>query len=338
MSDARVAVIGAGSWGTAVAAIAAGNAPTTLWARRPELAARIDTSHENDAYLPGVRLPDTLRGSSSLEQTCADADVVVLGVPSHGMRAVLTEAAPFIASNTPVVSLSKGIEQGTLARMTEVACEVLEGHDTSCIGVLTGPNLAREVAAGQPTASVVATADADVATRLQQLFFSSSFRVYTNLDVVGCEMAGALKNVLAIGAGIADGLGYGDNTKAALITRGLAELARPGVTMGGDPLTFAGLAGMGDLIATCSSPQSRNRHVGVEIGKGRSLDEIVTEMKMVAEGVKTTAAVLELAERHGVEMPLASFVGRVLYEGARPADLVPELMLRKAKPELHGMR
>jgi glycerol-3-phosphate dehydrogenase (NAD(P)+) len=338
MTIKRVAVVGAGSWGTAVAAIVAGNAPTTLWARRAELAAHIDEQHENDAYLPGVQLPDSLHASSSLEATCTGADVVVLGVPSHGMRAVLADAAPFIAPNTPIVSLSKGIEQGTLERMTEVACEVLAEHEPGCVGVLTGPNLAREVAAGQPTASVVATADPEVASELQQLFFSPSFRVYTNPDVVGCEMAGALKNVLAIGAGIADGLGYGDNTKAALITRGLAELARLGVAMGGDPLTFAGLAGMGDLIATCSSPQSRNRHVGVEIGKGRSLDDIVTEMKMVAEGVKTTSAVLELAARHDVEMPLASFVGRVLYEGARPADLVPELMLRKAKPELHGMR
>ena len=166
----------------------------------------------------------------------------------------------------------------------------------------------------------------------------TTLRVYTNPDVVGCEMAGALKNVLAIGAGIADGLGYGDNTKAALITRGLAELARLGVALGGEPLTFAGLAGMGDLIATCASPQSRNRHVGVELGRGRALDDVVSEMNMVAEGVKTTAAVLELAARHGVEMPLAAFVGRVLYEGARPADLIPELMMRKAKPELHGMR
>jgi glycerol-3-phosphate dehydrogenase (NAD(P)+) len=204
--------------------------------------------------------------------------------------------------------------------------------------VLTGPNLAREVAAGQPTASVVAIADAGVADELQQVFFAPTLRVYTNPDVVGCEMAGALKNVLAIGAGIADGLGYGDNTKAALITRGLAELARLGVTLGGEPLTFAGLAGVGDLIATCASPQSRNRHVGVEIGRGRALDEVVSEMNMVAEGVKTTAAVLELAERYRVEMPLAAFVGRVLYEGARPAELIPELMMRKAKPELQGMQ
>ena len=238
----------------------------------------------------------------------------------------------------PVVSLAKGIEQGTLARMTEVACEVLAGHEPACVGVLTGPNLAREVAAGQPTASVVAMTDAAVAEEMQRIFFAPTLRVYTNPDVVGCEMAGALKNVIAIGAGIADGLGYGDNTKAALMTRGLAELARLGVAMGGDPLTFAGLAGMGDLIATCSSPQSRNRHVGVELGKGRALDDIISEMNMVAEGVKSTTAVLELATRHGVEMPLASFVRRVLYEGARPADLVPELMLRKAKPELHGMR
>ena len=222
--------------------------------------------------------------------------MIVLGVPSHGLRSVLSEAAPSIAPDAAIVSLAKGIEQGSLARMTEVACEVLADHDHSRVGVLTGPNLAREVAAGQPTASVVAVADAATADKLQQLFFSPTFRVYTNPDVVGCEMAGALKNVLAIGAGIADGLGYGDNTKAALMTRGLAELARLGVAMGGDPLTFAGLAGMGDLIATCSSPQSRNRHVGAELGKGRALDDIVSEMNMVAEGVKTTAAVLELAD------------------------------------------
>jgi glycerol-3-phosphate dehydrogenase (NAD(P)+) len=334
----KVAVIGAGSWGTTVAAIAAMNAPTTLWARRSELAARIARTRENDEYLPGVRLPDAVRATASLAEACDGADVVVLGVPSHGMRAVLTDARGHIGDSVPVVNLAKGVEQGTLARMTEVVCDVLPRHDPNRVGVLTGPNLAREVAAGQPTASVVAMGDADAMEQLQRLFFSPSFRVYTNPDVVGCEIAGALKNVIAIGAGIAAGLGYGDNTKAALMTRGLAELARLGVAMGGDPLTFAGLAGMGDLIATCASPQSRNRHVGVQLGAGHALDDIVSEMNMVAEGVKTTAAVLELARRHDVEMPLASFVGRVLYEGARPADLVPELMGRKAKPELHGMR
>jgi glycerol-3-phosphate dehydrogenase (NAD(P)+) len=333
-----VAVIGAGSWGTAVAALVAGNAPTILWARREELAVQLNTTHENGDYLPGIALPDALAATCDLEQACRDADVVVLGVPSHGFRTVLGAARPFIGPDVPVISLSKGVEQDTLRRMTEVIGEVLDDHDPSCIGVLTGPNLAKEVAGGQPTASVVATADQGVAESLQQLFLGPTFRVYTNPDVVGCEIAGACKNVLAIGAGIAHGLGYGDNTKAALITRGLAELARLGVALGGDPMTFSGLAGMGDLIATCSSPQSRNRRVGVELGEGRSLEQIVAATNMVAEGVKSTRAVLALAARHDVEMPLASFVGRVLYEGARPADLVPELMLRKAKPELHGLK
>jgi glycerol-3-phosphate dehydrogenase (NAD(P)+) len=334
----NVAVIGAGSWGTAVAAIACANGDAVLWARRPDLAATIISTRENASYLPGVTLPDRLRATASLEEACAGAGVIVLAVPSHGFRSVVRDAGPYIAPDAAVISLSKGIEQGTLRRMTEVIDEELAGHDRGRVGVLTGPNLAKEVAAGQPTASVVAVRDADIAEQLQQVFFTPTLRVYTNPDVVGCEVAGALKNVLAIGAGIADGLGYGDNTKAALITRGLAELARLGVACGGDPLTFAGLAGMGDLIATCSSPQSRNRHVGVELGRGRPLDDVVNEMKMVAEGVKTTAAVIELADRYRVEMPLASFVGRVLYEHARPADLVPELMLRKAKPELHGIR
>jgi glycerol-3-phosphate dehydrogenase (NAD(P)+) len=334
----RVAVIGAGSWGTAVAAIVAGNVPTVLWARRPELAAAIDRDHENADYLRDIPLPAELRATADLAHACDAAEVVVFAVPSHGLRAVLAEARPHVGAEAAIVSLAKGIEQGTLRRMTEVIAEELADHDPDRIGVLTGPNLAREVAAGQPTASVVAVPDAGVAEELQRVFFAPTLRVYTNPDVIGCEMAGALKNVLAIGAGIADGLGYGDNTKAALITRGLAELARLGGVLGGDPLTFAGLAGMGDLIATCASPQSRNRHVGVELGRGRALDDIVNEMNMVAEGVKTTAAVIELADANHVEMPLASFVGRVLYEGARPADLVPELMLRKAKPELHGLR
>jgi glycerol-3-phosphate dehydrogenase (NAD(P)+) len=334
----RVAVIGAGSWGTAVAGIVARNTATTLWARRPALAAQICDEHANRAYLPGIVLPASLLATASLEEACADADVLVLAVPSHGLRSVLVDARPFVGASVPVVSLAKGIEQSTLARMTQVAGEVLDGHDPSCIGVLTGPNLAREVAAGQPTASVVAMTEPGIAEEMQRLFFAPTLRVYTNPDVVGCEMAGALKNVLAIGAGIADGLGYGDNTKAALMTRGLAELARLGVALGGDPLTFAGLAGMGDLIATCSSPQSRNRHVGVQLGKGRALDDVVAEMNMVAEGVKSTRAVLALADKCDVEMPLASFVCRVLYDGAKPVDLVSELMLRKAKSELHGMR
>jgi glycerol-3-phosphate dehydrogenase (NAD(P)+) len=293
------------------------NAPTILWARRPELADSIEREHENPDYLPHIRLPDALRATADLAVVCADADVVVFAVPSHGLRAVLADAKPHVAPGAAIVSLAKGIEQGTLRRMTEVIAEELSGHDAARIGVLTGPNLAREVAAGQPTASVVAVPDATVADELQQVFFAPTLRVYTNPDVVGCETAGALKNVLAIGAGIADGLGYGDNTKAALITRGLAELARLGVALGGEPLTFAGLAGMGDLIATCASPQSRNRHVGYELGRGRALDEVVSEMNMVAEGREDDRGGDRAGRTARVEMPLASFVGRVLYEGAR---------------------
>lgn len=337
-SDVRVAVVGAGSWGTAVAALAAHNADTVLWARRPELAAAIDESHENAAYLPGAELPAALRATSSLEDAVAGAEIVVMGVPSHGFRDVLVEARDAIGSEASIVSLSKGVEQGSLLRMTEVVAEVLQGHDPNRIGVLTGPNLAKEIAAGQPAASVVAFTDEAVAATVQHAFMTPTFRVYTNPDVIGCEVAGALKNVIALGVGMAHGLGFGDNAKAALITRGLAELARLGVVLGGDPLTFAGLAGMGDLIATCSSPQSRNRSVGVALGEGRSLDDIVAEMNMVAEGVKSTGAVLELAARNGVEMPVAEFVGRVLYEGAKPSEHVAELMGRAAKPELLGMR
>ncbi len=334
----RVAVIGAGSWGTAVAALVAPKADVVLWARDPSLAAEIDGQHENSRYLPGIPLPDPLRACADLRQACEHGEVLVLGVPSHGLRAVLEDAAPAVDAEAPIVSLAKGVEQGTLLRMTQVVAATLPEHRVDRIGVLTGPNLAREVAEGQPTASVVAMDDTDAAARLQQLFMTATFRMYTNPDVVGCEIAGALKNVIAIAAGIAAGLGYGDNAKAALITRGLAELARLGVALGGEPLTFSGLAGMGDLVATCTSSKSRNRHVGVELGRGRSLEEIVSETQMVAEGVKSTRAVLELAAQHGVDMPIAAMVGGVLYEGHRPADLIPALMLREAKAELHGIR
>jgi glycerol-3-phosphate dehydrogenase (NAD(P)+) len=334
----RVAVIGAGSWGTAVGAIAAVNADAVLWARDPAVAARVDRDHVNPDYLPDIPLPESLRATSDLVAACTGADVVVMGVPSHGFRDVLSTAAPAIGADVPILSLSKGVEQGTGLRMTEVVADVLPGHRRDRIGVLTGPNLAREVALGQPAATVVAIDDADAAAALQTVFMTATFRVYTNPDVVGCEIAGALKNVIALAAGIAHGLGYGDNTKAALITRGLAELARLGISLGGDPLTFSGLAGMGDLVATCTSEKSRNRTVGVALGQGRKLDDIVAEMKMVAEGVKSTQAVLELAARQGVEMPIAEQVGAVLYEDRTPAEIVPALMLRQAKPELRGMR
>jgi glycerol-3-phosphate dehydrogenase (NAD(P)+) len=333
----RVAVVGAGSWGTTVAALLAPKGGVVLWAREPTLVDQIDTAHENPRYLPGIDLPDALHATGDLGQACDGAGAVVLAVPSHGMRAVLDAAASAIAPDTPIVSLSKGVEQDTHLRMTQVIADVLTGHRPDRIGVLTGPNLAREVAEGQPTASVVAMADPDAMASLQRLFMTTTFRVYTNPDVVGCEIAGALKNVIAIAAGMAAGLGYGDNTKAALITRGLAELARLGVALGGEPLTFSGLAGMGDLVATCTSTKSRNRTVGVELGRGRSLAEILSEMNMVAEGVKSTGAVLALAAEHGVDMPIATMVGAVLYDGRRPADLIHALMVREAKPELHGI-
>jgi len=330
----RVAVIGAGSWGTAVARMAGERTDTALWARRPDLAADIQQSRVNRQYLPGAMLPDALTVTSDLEHAVAGVDLVIMAVPSHGFRSIL-EQVP-IAPGVPVVSLTKGIETGTLMRMTEVVLDVVD-TDPAGVGVLTGPNLAREVAAGQPAAAVVGMPDEATGARIQALLMGRTFRVYTNPDVIGCEAAGALKNVMAIAAGMAHGLGYGDNSKAALVTRALAELTRLGIALGGRPLTFAGLAGMGDLVATCFSDQSRNRTVGVELGRGRALDEIVEDMQMVAEGVKTTEAVLALADRHGIEMPIARAVGGVLYDGDRPDDMVEALMTREAKSEMHGM-
>lgn len=329
-----MAVIGAGSWGTAVAALAVRNTDTRLWARRPELAAEICDHHRNSSYLPGFDLPAELRATASFAEALKGATAVLVGVPSHGFRAVLEDAARFVPAGVPVLSLSKGVEQGTLRRMTEVVSDVLPGHPT---GVLTGPNLAKEIAAGQPAAAVVAVADEGAAAELQRLLSTDTFRVYTNPDVVGCEVAGALKNVMAIAVGMADGMGFGDNTKAALITRGLAELTRLGVALGGDPLTFAGLAGMGDLVATCSSPQSRNRTVGVQLGRGRKLDQIVADMDMVAEGVKSSRAVVGLAATVGIEMPIAEQVVAVLYEDRTPGEMVASLMSRRVQRELHGI-
>lgn len=331
----KVAVIGAGSWGTAVASVVVRNSPVALWARRKELADAIATDHINADYLPGFALAPELAASADLAEVLEAATVVVMAVPSHGFRQVLGEASAHIVPDVPVVSLAKGLERDTLLRMTEVVSEVLPGHPA---GVLTGPNLAKEILAGQPAASVVALADDGTCADLQRLFSTDTFRVYTNPDVVGCEIAGALKNVMAIAAGMADGMGFGANTKAALITRGLAELARLGIALGGDPLTFSGLAGMGDLIATCVSPQSRNRHVGEELGKGRSLDDIVAEMHMVAEGVKTARVVRDLARRCGVEMPIAEQVAAVVDGTTTVGDVMLALMRREAKPELHGIR
>jgi len=329
----HVAVIGAGSWGTAVAALAAHQRPVVLWARRPELAEAINRTSENPDYLPGHRLPFGVRATSALTEATGGAIAVVMAVPSHGFGKVMEEVGE-VSQAVPVISLTKGIEEGTLRRMTQVILDHLPGHDVARIGVLTGPNLAGEVMAGHPAAAVAAMPDPQAVAEVQRIFMGPTFRVYTNPDVIGCELAGSLKNVMAIASGMSSGLGFGDNTRAALLTRALAELTRLGVALGGQPATFAGLAGMGDLIATCTSTQSRNHRVGVELARGRKLDDITNEMKMVAEGVKTTRSVLALAEQAGVEMPIAHQVGKVLYEGHHPRDAVMSLMTREAKSEI----
>ncbi len=329
----KIAVIGAGSWGTTVAWLAAANTEVGLWARNPDTAETINRTRENQKYLPGRSLPDSLTATSDLEEATEMADAVAVAVPSHGFRQVFEELHPLLEPETPVVSLTKGIEQKSLSRMTEIVSDVSPNTDPDRIGVLTGPNLASEIADLQPTASVIAMRDPASAKALQNVFMGPLFRVYTNDDVVGCELGGALKNVMAIAAGMSDGLGFGDNTRATLITRALAELTRLGTRLGGREPTFAGLAGMGDLIATCVSDRSRNHRVGFGLAKGKSLEEVIEEMHMVAEGVKTTRAVLDLGRQAGVELPIATHVGRVLYEGLDPREAMLRLMTRDAKPE-----
>jgi len=329
----RVAVLGAGSWGTTVANLIAGSSVTEIWARNPEIAQEIKRDHSNSRYLPGIDLNSELGASSDLAEVVADASAVVVGVPSFGLRMVVAQLSGLIAPTVPIVSLTKGLEARTHLRMSEVIQTELPKHHLDQIGVLTGPNLAGEVAEGQPTASVIALADETSAVFVQELLMTDRFRVYTNYDVVGCEIAGVVKNIVAIAVGIAVGLDYGDNARAALMTRGLAEMARLGAALGGEPLTFAGLAGMGDLIATCSSERSRNRRVGVELGRGRNIDEIVAAMTMVAEGVNSTPAVLELAASLKVDTPIVANVAAVLAGELRVAELVPALMSRQARAE-----
>ena len=325
-----MAVVGAGSWGTTIASVAAANTPTVLWARRQEVSDAINATHRNPQYISSVDLSPALRASSSLAETVSDADVVVMAVPSQGFRATLQQAAPHIRPWVPIVSLSKGLEHGSLLRMSQVANEVMPGHP---VAVLTGPNLASEIAVGQPAASVVAIDDAVIATALQQLFSSATFRVYTNPDVIGCEIAGVVKNVIAIASGIAMGMGFGDNTRATLLTRGLAEMTRLATALGGSAESLAGLAGMGDLIATCSSTASRNTTVGIRLGQGETIDDIVASMSMVAEGVRSSAVVLELARQHGVDMPITEQVVAVCHESKSASAALVALMSRQARPE-----
>ena len=313
----RIAVLGGGSWGTTMGSLLAPRHQTILWARDPEVARAVDEDHANAAYLPGFTLSSDLHATSELEEATSSADLLIVGVPTSGFRKVLEDAKLYLRPWVPVVSLSKGLERGTLLRMTEVIKEVLPGHPAAA---LTGPNIAKEILSGKAAAAVVATEDLDIAAEIQKVVTRGVFRVYVNNDVIGCEIGGALKNVVAIAAGIGEGLGVGDNTRAAVISRGLAELARLGVAMGAQPMTFAGLAGVGDLIATCMSPYSRNRAVGEQLGKGRSLEEILDEMRMVAEGVNTAVLVLELAARHGVDMPICTVIDRVVKGEIAPED------------------
>jgi glycerol-3-phosphate dehydrogenase (NAD(P)+) len=313
----RVVVLGAGSWGTTVAALIAPRHPTVLWARDEDLADEIDQQHSNSRYLKGFTLPSTLICTSDLEKAVSQAELLVMGVPSHAFRATLVEAKRWVHPWIPVVSLTKGLEHGSLLRMTQVIKEVLPGHPAAA---LSGPNIAKEIMLGQAAASVVATEDLAVAAELQRVLRRGLFRIYTNHDVIGCELGGALKNVVAIACGIAQGLQVGDNTRSAVMTRGLAELTRLGVAMGGEAPTFAGLAGMGDLVTTCMSPHSRNRWVGEQLGLGRSIEDIVSGMSMVAEGIRTAETIPSLGERFGVSMPVCDTIRRVIVGEISAAD------------------
>jgi glycerol-3-phosphate dehydrogenase (NAD(P)+) len=329
----QVTVLGAGSWGTTVASLAARNARTMIWARSEETALEIRGEHVNRRYLPDLELHPDLLATASLGEAVAEADVIITGVPSHGLRSVLEEAAPYIRPWIPVLSLTKGLEQGTRMRPTEIIGELLPGHPA---GVLSGPNLAREVLAGYAAAAVVAMPDQGVAASLQALFASRVFRVYTSTDVLGCELGGVLKNVIAIAAGMAEGLGVGDNTRAMVITRGLSEVTRLGVAMGGDSATFAGLTGLGDLMATCMSPLSRNRRVGEELARGRTIEEITADMNMVAEGVKSARTVTELGQAHGVSLPIAEEVDAVVNDGRTAEEAFRGLRRVQARSELQA--
>ncbi|GAA0480748.1 NAD(P)H-dependent glycerol-3-phosphate dehydrogenase [Streptomyces olivaceiscleroticus] len=331
----RCAVYGTGSWGTAFAMVLAdAGCEVTLWGRRAELAEAINTTRTNPDYLPGVELPQTVRATTDPAEAAEGAEFTVLAVPSQTLRGNLAEWAPLLPADTVLVSLMKGIELGTAKRMSEVIEEVAK-VPAERVAVLTGPNLAKEIAARQPAAAVVACADEAVATRLQAACHTPYFRPYTITDVVGAELGGAVKNVIGLAVGIADGMGLGDNAKASLITRGLAETSRLGLALGADPATFAGLAGMGDLVATCSSPLSRNHTFGTNLGRGMSLEETIAVTKQTAEGVKSCESVLDLARRHGVEMPLTETVVSIVHDAKPPLVALKELMSRSAKSERH---
>ncbi|OYD09727.1 NAD(P)H-dependent glycerol-3-phosphate dehydrogenase [Paludifilum halophilum] len=338
MTKKKAAVLGAGSWGTVLATVLIDNGyDVTLWARRRELAEEVNRDHRNTGYLPGIALPETLTATVSVEKAAADKDLVLFAVPSQSVREVAREASPHIGENAVVIHASKGFELKSLKRISEVLAEELPLALSDRIAVLSGPSHAEEVVRKSPTTVVVAAGNSEVADEAQALLINSYFRVYTHPDVVGIEIGGSLKNIIALGAGLSDGLGFGDNAKAALITRGLAEMARLGMAMGAQAVTFAGLSGVGDLIVTCTSHHSRNWRAGYLMGQGKTLDQVLREMGMVVEGVKTTQAAQRLAEKYGVEMPITRELYAVLFENKEPKRAVEDLMNRGKTDEMEEM-
>lgn len=330
----NLAIIGAGGWGTALACVLAPRfARIRLWVYEPDLAERIRSTRENDVYLPGTRLPDCVEATTHLGEAVGEAGIVLGVMPSHHARRLYGELLPYLDPSMLFVSATKGLENNTLLRISEVLHQVVGAKFDPRIAVLSGPTFAREVAKGEPTAVVISSRDPETSRFVQKAFSGPTFRLYTNNDPVGVETGAALKNVIAIGAGVCQGLGLGSNTMAALITRGLAEISRLAVAMGGQPLTLSGLAGLGDLVLTCTGDLSRNRMVGIELAKGRQLDEIIGSMRMVAEGVQTTYAAVELARKHNVEMPITAQMFNVLKLGKAPREAIRDLMERTLKGE-----
>src|SRR6201986_3689232 len=334
MREPKVVVLGGGSWGTTVASICARRGPTLQWVRSEETAKDINENHRNTEYLGEDHvLSETLRATTDFSEAASAADVVVMGVPSHGFRSVLTELSKELRPWVPVVSLVKGLEQGTNMRMSQIVDDVLPGHPA---GILAGPNIAREVAEGYAAAAVLAMPDQHLAARLAELFRTKRFRTYTTDDVIGVEMAGALKNVYAIAVGMGYSVGIGENTRAMVMTRAVREMSKLGEAAGGHRDTFAGLAGMGDLIVTCTSQRSRNRHVGEELGAGKQIDEIIASMNQVAEGVKAASVIMELATSYGLSMPIAREVDGVINHGATPEEAYRGLVAETPGHEVHG--
>jgi len=332
----KIAILGGGGWGTALAIVLSRSRKlheVWLWVRNAGLAESIRRERENKTYLPGAKLPESIRVHPQLEAVVSDAQVILGAVPSAHARAVYTAALPFVAGGTSFVSASKGLEPSTHLRMSEVIAQVASPKFAPRLAVISGPSFAAEAARGEPTAVVLASRDATLASELQEEFAGPNFRLYTNDDVLGVELAGAMKNVMAIAAGACQGLGLGSNALAALITRGLAEMARLAVALGARPETLSGLAGLGDLVLTCTGSLSRNRFVGIELGKGRALGEILAKMSMVAEGVDTAAPLLALAREHQIEMPITEQVDAILHAGKSPNDAIRDIMERRLKRE-----